>query len=82
MISANASRALRQAVTNAEKETVRLTARRSEIERAMFDPASAGAQDRQLTMTELMKARADVERQLAAAEAHWLEASEALEQAG
>jgi len=76
------SRALRQAVTNAEKETARLTARRSEIERAMFDPASAVAQDRQLTMTELMKARADVERQLAAAEAHWLEASEALEQAG
>ena len=30
-------------------------------------------------MTELLKLRADVERELAAAEARWLEASEALE---
>jgi ATP-binding cassette subfamily F protein 3 len=46
----------------------------------MFDPSGAENELAKLTMTELMKRRAEVERQLEAAEAQWLEASEALEQ--
>jgi ATP-binding cassette subfamily F protein 3 len=46
----------------------------------MFDPSGAAKELANLTITELMKRRADVERQLEAAEAQWLEASEALEQ--
>jgi ATP-binding cassette subfamily F protein 3 len=45
----------------------------------MFDPASASAADAKRTMTELMKLRAEVERRLEAAEAEWLDASQALE---
>ena len=37
--------------------------------------------DAKRTMTELMKLRADVERELEGTEAEWLEANEALEQA-
>ena len=56
-----------------------LTARRSEIDRAMFDPKSATPADANRTMTELMRLRADVESELNAVEAEWLVASEALE---
>ena len=45
----------------------------------MFDPASAQTALTKLTMTELMKHRAEVEKLIGAAEAAWLEASEALE---
>jgi ATP-binding cassette subfamily F protein 3 len=58
----------------------KLEALRTAIDRAMFDPAGAEASLAKLTMTELMKRRADVERKIKAAEAQWLEASEALEQ--
>ena len=58
----------------------RLTELRSAIDRAMFDPSSATKELAALTMTELMKRRAQVERRLESAEAQWLEASEALEQ--
>src|SRR3546814_3730499 len=51
------------------------------IDRAMFDPSSAEKADQGKTTTALMKERGEVERQLEAAEARWLEASEALEQA-
>ena len=71
---------LRTRARTAEAETAKLTALRSAIDRAMFDPSTASGELAQLTMTELMKRRADVERQLEAAEAQWLEASEALEQ--
>jgi ATP-binding cassette subfamily F protein 3 len=46
----------------------------------MFDPPSAQKELASLTMTELMKRRADLDRKLAAAEAEWLNASEALEE--
>ncbi|WP_106639817.1 ABC-F family ATP-binding cassette domain-containing protein [Allosphingosinicella vermicomposti] len=71
--------ALRSRAKKAEAETIRLSALRSDIDRAMFDPSSANRTLAGLTMSELMKRRADVERQLEAVEAEWLEASEALE---
>ena len=72
--------ALRSRAKAAEAEMEKLTALRSAIDRAMFDPAGAEAELARLTTTELMKRRAEVERQLHAAEAQWLDASEALEQ--
>ena len=56
----------------------KLTDRRSAIERAMFDPSSATGPDAKLTMSELMKLRADIAAKIEAAESKWLEASEAL----
>jgi ATP-binding cassette, subfamily F, member 3 len=70
---------LRGAVKAAETEMAKLTAERSAIERAMFDPSSAGAAYSRLSMTDLMKARASIEDKLEAAEAAWVAASEALE---
>jgi ATP-binding cassette subfamily F protein 3 len=72
--------ALRSRAKAAEAEMAKLTARRSAIDRAMFDPGAADKEFGGLTMTELMKRRAEVERRLEAVEAQWLEASEALEQ--
>ena len=71
--------ALRKRAKESEAELARLTNLRSTIERAMFDPSAADAALAGLTMTDLMKRRADVERQIEAAEGAWLEASEALE---
>jgi ATP-binding cassette subfamily F protein 3 len=45
----------------------------------MFDPASASGELAKLTMTDLMKRRAQIEDEVAAAEAKWLEANEAIE---
>jgi len=74
------NQALRQRAKEAEAEIAKLGKTKSAIERAMFDPSGAEASLSKLTMTELLKRRAEVERQLEAAEARWLEASEALEQ--
>ncbi len=71
--------ALRKAARAAEAELERLTAERSAIDQAMFDPASAAPALAKLTMTELMKRRAALETRIEAAEAAWLEASEAFE---
>ena len=73
--------ALRKAAKAAEAELAKLTEQRSAIDRAMFDPGSADAALAGLTMTELMKRRAAIESRIEAAEATWLEASEALEAA-
>ena len=70
--------ALRKAASAAEGEMAKLTDRRSAIERAMFDPSSATGPDAKLTMSELMKLRADIAAKIEAAESKWLEASEAL----
>ncbi|HWW64623.1 MAG TPA: ABC-F family ATP-binding cassette domain-containing protein [Sphingomonadaceae bacterium] len=75
------SQALRRKVKEAEAAMARWAARRSALDRAMFDPASADPEDRDQTMTTLMKRRADAEAKLEAAEAAWLEASEAVEAA-
>ncbi|WP_066545835.1 MULTISPECIES: ABC-F family ATP-binding cassette domain-containing protein [unclassified Sphingomonas] len=71
--------ALKKRAREAEAELARLTERRGAIDRAMFDPSTAAPELAKLTMTELMKRRADVEAQIEAAEAAWLAASEALE---
>ncbi|HEY0013059.1 MAG TPA: ABC-F family ATP-binding cassette domain-containing protein [Allosphingosinicella sp.] len=76
------SKALRAAAKAAEAEIARLEARRTEIDRAMFDPASATAADAKLTMSALMKLRAEVSARLETAEARWMEASAELEEAG
>ena len=73
------NKVLRAEVSAAEKEMAALTADRSRIERAMFDPDTAGPQEKGVKMSDLMVRRADVEKSLAAAEARWLEASAALE---
>ncbi len=73
------SQNLRKRAKAAEELVAKLGARGSAIDRAMFDPSSADAADAKLTMTELMKARAEVAKQLAAAEEEWLELSEMLE---
>ncbi len=70
---------LRKRAKQSEAELARLTAMRSAIERAMFDPSAAEAILRGLTMTDLMKRRGEVERKIQAAEEAWLEASEAME---
>ncbi len=70
---------VKKAVKAAEDGLAKLTQRKAAIDRAMFDPATADPIDRDQTMTTLMKRRADVEREMEAAEATWLEASEALE---
>jgi len=75
------NKALRDTIAAAEREMAALTAHRTRIDRAMFDPASAGPDEKGATMTELMKRRADVEAKLEAAELRWLEASQAIEQA-
>ncbi|HEX4694706.1 ABC-F family ATP-binding cassette domain-containing protein [Sphingomonas sp.] len=74
-----ASQGLRKAAKAAEAELARLNEQRSAIDRAMFDPKSAAADLAKLTMTDLMKRRADVEAKIDAAEAAWMEASEKLE---
>jgi ATP-binding cassette subfamily F protein 3 len=73
------AKALRDAVSKAEKAMAALTSERSRIDRAMFDPAAAGPEEAGQTMSELMRRRAEVEARLEAAEAAWVEASETLE---
>ena len=75
------SQSLRKAAKAAEAEIARLEARKSALDRAMFDPASAEAEDAKRTMTELMKLRAEVVARLEQAEVRWLDASEAIEAA-
>ena len=75
------SQGLRKAAKSAEEAVVRLTTRRSSIDRALFDPSGADPIDGKRTATELMRMRSEIEREIETAEARWLEASEALEQA-
>ena len=71
--------ALRKAAKDAEAALAKLTGERAAVDRAMFDPSGAEAGLAKLTMTELMKRRAEVEAKIDAAETVWMEASEALE---
>ncbi|WP_066797813.1 ABC-F family ATP-binding cassette domain-containing protein [Sphingomonas soli] len=70
---------LRKAAQSAEAELAKLNEQRSAVDRAMFDPSTADASLAKLTMTDLMKRRAELEVRIEAAEAAWLGASEALE---
>jgi len=74
--------ALRKAAKDAESALAKLNARRGAIDLAMFDPGNAEASLTKLTMTELMKQRAEVAGRIEAAEVAWMEASEALEGIG
>ena len=76
-----ADKTLRKQARDAEAEMERLTAERSKVDRAMFDPSTADAALAKLTMTELMKRRAEISERIDAAEARWMAASEALEAA-
>jgi len=67
--------AARKAAQAAEAAMEKLTAQRSAIDRAMFDPASATGDLAKLTMSDLMKRRAEVQAKIEAAEEKWLEAS-------
>ncbi len=71
--------AARRKAQQAEAELAKLTAKRSAVDKAMFDPAGAELWLTKMSMTELMKRRAELDAQVEAAEAAWLEASEALE---
>jgi len=70
---------LRKQAKRSEVEVARLTDQRSAIERAMFDPSGADASLASLTMSDLMKRRAEIEAKIDEAEREWLAASEALE---
>jgi ATP-binding cassette, subfamily F, member 3 len=77
-LAANArerSRDLRKEAQRLEAELKLLWLRRSEIDRLLADPKGNSG----LSVTELMKRRAEIERQVAAAEHRWLEASDAAE---
>ncbi len=71
------NQALRKTVTQAEAEMARLAKRRAEIDAMLAAPPANGQ-----SVSELMKSRAEVERNLSLAEHRWLEASEAVERAG
>ena len=66
-------------MSEAEGRLAKLQAQVSAIDRAMFDPASAGADLAKLTMSELSRRRGLLEHDVEAAEAEWLGLSEALE---
>ncbi len=68
----------RKVLTTIETEMTKLTARRSELDSAMFDPATAKGDDIKRTMSELSKLRGEIDKQVEAAEARWLSASEVI----
>ncbi|GAA0447017.1 MULTISPECIES: ABC-F family ATP-binding cassette domain-containing protein [Sphingomonas] len=70
---------LRKEAQAAEREVVKLTAERTAIDQAMFAPSEAAPALAKLTMTELMKRRADLSERIEAAETRWMEISETLE---
>jgi ATP-binding cassette subfamily F protein 3 len=74
-----AAQALRKEVTAAEAVLARHIATRTAIDAALFDPKAATAELAKLTTTELMKRRAETEKQIETAEAAWLALSEKLE---
>ena len=72
-------KALQKAQTEAEKRVAKLQAELAQIDRAMFEPASAAPEFAKLTMGDLAQRRAKVAQALEEAELAWLEAGEALE---
>ena len=73
------SQELRKRAKVLEAELEKLAGQRSAVDQAMFDPSSASKDLARLTMTELMKRRAQIEDDIAAAELNWMEANEAIE---
>jgi ATP-binding cassette subfamily F protein 3 len=72
---ASETRALRKAAVQAEAEVKQLWQRREEIDQLLSTPSS----NSEVSASELMKARAEIERRLEAAEHVWLEAGDAAE---
>ena len=75
------TKSLRRDVSEAEAKMTKLSERRKAIDQALFKPNGAAAEFQNRPTPDLMKVRADVERDLSNAEARWLKASEALEKA-
>jgi len=71
--------ALHNKAKKAEAAIAKLGKERSAIDQAMFDPSSATAELAKLTMSDLMKRRAELVTQIEAAEAAWLEANEGID---
>ena len=72
---------LKRDVNDAEADLAKLEVVLSAIDRAMFDPASAANEYKNLTMGELSQRRGKIVAAQEAAEARWVAASEALEKA-
>ena len=72
---------LRKRIRDSEGALAKLNEQLSAIDRALFDPASADATLARLTMTDLMKRRAEVAAKADETERVWMEASEELEAA-
>ncbi|MEJ7933272.1 ABC-F family ATP-binding cassette domain-containing protein [Sphingobium sp. AN558] len=72
-------KALKNAVSRAEKEMTALTTERGRIDAALLDPKSATGAEAKMKTSELMVKRAAVEKRLDAAEQVWMEAGAALE---
>ena len=77
-VSRDQEKTLKKAAREAEGEVTRLGALRSALDRAMFEGTSADPTLAKMSMSELIKRRADVADELEHAEQRWLEASEAL----
>ena len=77
----NRNKALRQEIAKAEAEMTRLNGRRSAIDQALFNPAEAAGEFENIAVSELMKIRAEIERDLSSVESQWLRASETLDHA-
>jgi ATP-binding cassette, subfamily F, member 3 len=73
-------KSLKSAVSKAEKEMATLSAERSRIDQALFDPNAAGGAEAKMTTTDLMVRRASVEKKLGTIEESWMEATTALEE--
>jgi ATP-binding cassette, subfamily F, member 3 len=71
---------LRHASRRAEEHAARLTAERQALDRKLAAPQGFGGES--VALAQARKRRADLARQIAEAEAAWLAAEEALEQAG
>ncbi|HEX7876465.1 MAG TPA: ABC-F family ATP-binding cassette domain-containing protein [Sphingobium sp.] len=72
-------KALKSTVSKAEKEMATLSAERSRIDQALFDPKLATGAEATMTTSALMVKRATVEKKLETIEEAWVEASAALE---
>jgi len=77
-----ATAGLRKTIKDIEAENARLSGRIAELDRTLADPGTANASDRHRPARDLMRLRGEAEKALAASEAKWLEASEALDAAG
>jgi ATP-binding cassette subfamily F protein 3 len=77
--SREAQAKLKRDVSDAEADLAKLELVLSAIDRAMFDPASAANEYKNLTMGELSQRRGKIVAAQEAAEARWIVASEALE---